>query len=65
MANPDTCDLLVADAKNTCQDQGAKVVKTAVRMGNYADEILEAADEMIVLEPHYVGNGSAVYSSRT
>ncbi len=41
-------DQLVSDAKDICQDLGAQVVKTSVRMGDYADEILEAADEMKV-----------------
>jgi len=41
-------DLLVAYAKDTSQDLGAQVIKTAVRMGDYADKILEAADEMDV-----------------
>lgn len=41
-------DQLVAYAKDHSQDLGAKVVKTTVRMGDYADEILEAANEMDV-----------------
>lgn len=39
-------DLLISYAKGSCQKQGAKVVKTLVRDGDYADEILDAADEL-------------------
>ena len=41
-------DQLISYAKDSSQKQGAKVAKTLVRAGDYADEILDAADELEV-----------------
>ena len=38
-------DQLVADAKARCRDLGVQTVTTFVRSGDYADEILDTADE--------------------
>lgn len=38
-------DQIVRIAKARCLDQGAKTVKTAVRSGDFAEEILTAAEE--------------------
>lgn len=39
-------DLLISYAKESSENLGAKVAKTMVRAGDYADEILDAADEL-------------------
>jgi len=39
-------ELLIAYAQDTAKDMGAQVSEMSVRQGDYADEILEAADEM-------------------
>ena len=39
---------IVARAKARCTEKGAKNIKTSVRKGDYADEILQAAEEFKV-----------------
>lgn len=39
---------LVARTKATCAEKGAKNIETSVRMGDYADEILDASEDFSV-----------------
>ena len=52
-------DQIVARAKTICAEQGAKSIKTSVRKGDYAEEILNAAKEfdadMIVIGSRGLG----------